>query len=405
MFPSHTRSLWRVVRLLLLLGAGIFVGWRILFPQAGMPPGTTRPVPQTSAQPSGGEVGAGGTRTGAALPALCNPFDPGCLLSGVASAAAQSIMNALSPVIDTFLKDPANIIEQTPPVDSYQNGTVKALNTLFVGVIDAALACLLVVGGYTIMIGSHLRMPQASLGELLARVVLVVGAVHFNLLFLGYVIDLENTLNQAIVQVTDYQILTNTIAGLLAQNPTAGLLLIILAIILGIMAIYLLIQMIARLALVDLLLALAPLGLGCLILPQTVRWGRLWLTSFAAALWVQLIQLAALGLGSIFLTAMTAPNTVFHGNVLATAFLAIGTLGLVLKIPSMLHHWALSPMWPGRQSSSGAGADDDAGSGDIGGSAESAAGGGGIGSGNIVEGTIVTEEAGVAADSTLLFLA
>lgn len=318
-------------------------------------------------------------------------------------------MHAFTPVIDDFLKNPVNIVNQTPPVDSYQNATVVALNTLFAGVIDAALACLLVIGGYTIVIGSHLSIPQSSLRELLPRAVLFVGAVHFNLQFLGLFLDLENTLNLAIIHATDTQVLTNAIASLLTLNPTAGLLLVILAIVLGIMAVLLLVQMIVRLALVDLLLALAPLGLGCLILPQTVRWGRLWLTTFSAAVWVQLIQLVALALGSIFLSAMSAPGTIFHGNVLATAFLAIGTLGLVLKIPSMLHHWALSPMWQGGQSH----ADNresgwDTGGGDAaGGSGSSDASGaasGGSWGGNVVEGTIVTES-GTAGGSTMLFLA
>jgi uncharacterized membrane protein YgcG len=341
------------------------------------------------------------------IPGVCHPFDTACFLDGFASSAAQSIMNALTPVIDDFLKNPVNIVNQTPPADSYQNPTVIALNTLFAGVIDAALACLLVIGGYSILVGSHLSMPQSSLRELLPRVILVVAAVHFNPHFLGLLIDLENTLNRAVIHATDTQILTNTIASLLSLNPTAGLLLIILAIVLSIMTVLLLVQMIVCIALVDLLLALAPLGLGCLMLQQTVRWGRLWLTAVSAAVWVQFIQLVALASGSIFLSAMSAPGTIFHGNLLATAFLVIGTLGLVLKIPGMLHHWALSPMWQSGQSHADSHEGGwDTGGGDAlgGGSDASGVASSGVWGGNVVEGTIVTES-GTASGSTVLFLA
>lgn len=409
MLFSRLLARWRVIRFCLsALAVAAFLGWALSHPTTQVSPGSGRLPTHVIAQGENGGAGAGGSRLGATTPDLCNPFDPGCFLDGVASSVAQSVLNAFTPVIDDFLRSPVNIISQTPPVDSYQNPTVDAFNTLFAGVIDAALACLLVIGGYTILVGSHLSMPQSSLGELLPRVVLVVMAVHFNLVFLGSLIDMENTINLAIINTSNSQILTNTIASLLVLNPTAGLLLVILAIVLGIMTVLLVVQMIARLALVDLLLALAPLGLGCLILPQTVRWGRLWLTSFSAAVWVQLIQLVALALGSVFLTAISAPDTLFHGNVLATALLAVGTLGLVLKIPGMLHQWALSPLWQGGQrqvdsrESGGDGTGDGttsgggSGGGDVGGGSD-----GGWG-GNVVEGTIVTESEATSGSTVLL---
>ncbi len=409
MLFSRLFAHWRTIRFCLsALAVAAFLGWTLSHPTAQVSPDSGRLPAHVATQSGSGGAGAGGSRLGATMPDLCNPFDPGCFLDGAASSMAQSVLNAFTPVIDNFLRSSVNIISQTPPVDSYQNPTVDAFNALFTGVIDAALACLLVIGGYTILVGSHLSMPQSSLGELLPRVVLVVMAVHFNLVFLGSIIDMENTVNLAIIHTSNSHILTNTIASLLSLNPTVGLLLVMLAIVLGIMTVLLVVQMIARLALVDLLLALAPLGLGCLILPQTVRWGRLWLTSFSAAVWVQMIQLVALALGSVFLTAISAPETIFHGNVLATALLAVGTLGLVLKIPGMLHQWALSPLWQGGQSHSDSRESEWDGAG---GSTTSGDGGGDVGSGidggwggNVVEGTIVTESE-AASGSTVLLLA
>ena len=55
------------------------------------------------------------------------------------------------------------------------------------------------------------------------------------------------------------------------------------------------VQMVLRLALIDLLLALAPIALGLWILPHTAGWGRHWLRLFTTTVFQQAIQLIALG--------------------------------------------------------------------------------------------------------------
>jgi hypothetical protein len=71
----------------------------------------------------------------------------------------------------------------------------------------------------------------------------------------------------------------------------------------------------------------------------------------------------------------------------------------VLKIPGMLHHWALSPMWQSGQSH----ADSHEGGWDTGGDVAGGSGSGGW-EGTVVEGTIITES-GAAGDSIVLLLA
>lgn len=130
-------------------------------------------------------------------------------------------------------------------------------------------------------------------------------------------------------------------------------------------------QMIVRLALVAISLATAPLGLACLLLPQTMRWGRLWLTTFASAVMVQFVQVITLSLGGVFITELAATDLIHLDKGIAVAFLAIGMLFLVLKIPGMMQQWALHPMMQlGSHGSSG-------GSGSGSGSGGSGGGGGG----------------------------
>ncbi|HVU67663.1 MAG TPA: hypothetical protein VHD63_11060, partial [Ktedonobacteraceae bacterium] len=264
----------------------------------------------------------------------------------IASHIAAGIQAAFQPLTEGVLKNPADILYQTPLLTNEteaQNQVIHTLNTFFITVVDLAFACLLVIAGYNVIIGRHVLMPSSTLMELLPRAVLVMLAVHWNLFFLSLFIAFENALSLAVFQFAGAQMLTNIIAGLLTFQGVS-LLTFLLLVVLGILSLLLLIQMVMRIALVALSLVLAPLGLGCFFLPQTIRWGRLWLAILSSSVMVQFLQVVALGLGGVFLSAL-AQTSFFHlDQSLVTALLAIGTMGLVLKIPGMLQTWALHPM-------------------------------------------------------------
>ena len=80
-----------------------------------------------------------------------------------------------------------------------------------------------------------------------------------------------------------------------------ALLLAILYMVYGFFVLYVIVQMVLRLALIDVLLALAPIALGLWILPHTAGWGRHWLRLFMTTVFQQAIQLIALALGFGFL--------------------------------------------------------------------------------------------------------
>src|SRR6185437_5302117 len=142
------------------------------------------------------------------------------------------------------------------------NRAILSLNTFFVEVVDIAFACLLLMSGYNVMVWRHLMMPSSTLMEILPRAVLIVAAVHFNVLFLGLFVDFENALTLGVLHIAGLTMLTNLIAGLFTfQN--VSLLSFLLLVVLGILVVMLLIQMITRIALVAISLALTPLGLGC----------------------------------------------------------------------------------------------------------------------------------------------
>jgi hypothetical protein len=313
----------------------------------------------TSRAPLSGGMGAGTSsseRTGATLPAAsCNPFDVICWLTNAAQWIGQQILNALQSVINGLLHGPLDIITQTPPADTYQNATVITWSNAFLAVVDLALASLIVIGGYNVIVGRGLGLPHSALPEFLPRLLLAFGAAHFSLFFLGLFIDLENALSGVALDLASHSMLTNVIAGIFQGNLLGeGFLVVLLAIVLGIMSLLLGAQMVVRLALLWVLLVLSGPGLACFALPQTMGFGRLWLSLTASTVMVQFFQVVALGLGGTLLTSIGASNLSGLDNTLATLLVAAAMLYLVLRIPGIVHRYAFRPMMDASAATAGA---------------------------------------------------
>ncbi len=73
-------------------------------------------------------------------------------MQSVAQGVAQQVQGALQPIISTFLNNPIDILYQTPASDTYQNATVIQLWGVLMDGVNAALACLIVIGGYNAMV-------------------------------------------------------------------------------------------------------------------------------------------------------------------------------------------------------------------------------------------------------------
>ena len=295
-------------------------------------------------------MGAGATsirRTSAdrQAAACLNPFDVTCWLQNAAGWLAQQIVGALQPVTSAILNSPLNILTQTPPADTYQNPTLITWFAAFLTVVDLALASLIVVGGYNVIVGRHLGWGHSELAEFLPRLLLAFGAAHFGLFFLGLFIDLENALCSVATSLASTAMLTNLISGIFQGNLLGeGLLVVVLAVVLGVMAILLGVQMAVRLALLWVLLVLSGPGLACFALPQTMGFGRLWLSLTASTVLVQFFQVVALALGGTLLTSLGASNLFGVGGTLATLLVAVAMLYLVLRIPGIVHRHAFRPM-------------------------------------------------------------
>jgi hypothetical protein len=181
------------------------------------------------------------------------------------------------------------------------------------------------------------------------------GAAHFSLYFLGLFIDLENALCSVATTLAGSSMPTNLIAGIFQGNlPGEGLLAWVLAFVLGVMAILLGAQMVVRLALLWVLLVLSGPGLACFALPQTMGFGRMWLSLTASTVMVQFFQVVALALGGTLLTSLGASNLFGVGGTVATLLVCVALLYLVLRIPGIVHRFALRPMMDASRAAAGA---------------------------------------------------
>lgn len=170
-------------------------------------------------------------------------------------------MGALQPVVGDILD--GNIVTQTPPDDTYNNGTLLIWWSGFLSVVDLALACLIVIGDYNVIVGRYLGLRHSELAEFLPRLILAFAAAHFSMYFLGFFIDLENALCGLALGLAGGSILSNLIVAAFQGNLAGeGLLVWILGIVLGVMVILLGVQMAVRLALLWVLLVLAGPGLA-----------------------------------------------------------------------------------------------------------------------------------------------
>src|SRR5438132_1802843 len=243
-----------------------------------------------------------------------------------------------------WLMGSGNIISQTPAELSYDNAAVKSLWTPMRAVGFSALAAITVCGGVNIMVHPHIRAPYHGALELVPRVLLCGIMLNFSLQWGHVVIDLNNELCRffggAVVG-------GSSIPGWerLNQPPEGGTVLLnfIAMIIYLVMGLLLTSQMLMRLALVDVLLVIAPLALACWVLPQTYSWARLWFSTFFGTVFVQSIQVLVLQLGAALIERLPTllpafgPDPVEKGRVwLVTLLLGVAVLQLARKVPRLM---------------------------------------------------------------------
>jgi hypothetical protein len=300
------------------------------------------PVAAAKRQQQQQQQGAGG---GGSCISLTGGIDFGACLSGFWNAIAQGVQNAFTGFIDWVTS--FGFMFVTPAALTYKHGVVTNLWTWSLGVADAALALFLVIGGYNAMLRHSLGASYATVLEFLPRIALAAVAANFSLTFIASFIELNNTLCIAVQGAVatagagDLSLTFGNILNILTLPFYAAIAYIIELAFAAILSV----QMLVRVALLDLLIVLSPIWLLLLGLKQTERWGRLGAAAFAATLFLQFLQIVDLGMGSALVAsfghASATPVTILVG---------IASLYLAFRLPGMLYGAVLRPV-------EGAGAD------------------------------------------------
>ena len=123
-------------------------------------------------------------------------------------------------------------------------------------------------------------------------------------------------------------------------------LLALLYLVYGFFVLYVIVQMVLRLALIDILLALAPIALGLWILPHTAGWGRHWLRLFMTTVFQQAVQLIALALGIGFLNEF-ASVAAFEPvqDLIWKLLMSLAFVYMATRVPSMMGNSGTFDSW------------------------------------------------------------
>jgi hypothetical protein len=238
----------------------------------------------------------------------------------------QGIANALHAVISAVLNSSLNVISQTPPVATYSSPIVRQLWTVVRMIANAALVLAAAWGGFNLMAREHLGTEYHEMLVLLPRLAIGAALVNTSLSWGQLAIDANNALCRAIGDVT--------LPAWQAADGGSQLLATVIAVLIYLVAgLLLIIQQLMRVALVDVLLVVAPIALLCWILPQTQSWAKQWSSLFFGTVFTQFIQVIALKLGGSLMTDLTP---VAGDTALLELFLGVALVALTLKVPGLM---------------------------------------------------------------------
>ena len=247
----------------------------------------------------------------------------------------------------------SDIITGTPADLTYGHWLVQEAWLAVWIVTSAALAFIIGWIGLSLITQEPLGARQAGWRELIPRLLLGVVAAAASLWWCALVIDVAHAVSgfiAATLEVTPSDLLRAPVETLITavESGSVGLalLLALIYLVYGFFCLYLLLQMVLRLALIDLLLVLAPAAMGLWILPHSSGWSRHWLRLFATTVFQQAIQLIALALGIGFLGEL-AEIQLFEParDLIWKLLMSVAFIYLATRVPSMLGNSSPFDAW------------------------------------------------------------
>ena len=247
----------------------------------------------------------------------------------------------------------SDILTGTPAHLTYDHEMVRQAWLVVWAVVSGGLALLLGWMGLTLIVQEHLGRPAAGWREMVPRLVVGLIAAASSLWWCALVLDLADAVSgfiAASLGVTPGALLRASLETMLSavEVGSVGLALLVAAlyVVYGFFVLLVIVQMVIRLALIDILLALAPVALGLWILPHTAGWGRFWLRTFLTTVFQQSIQLIALALGFGFLNefaSIAAYEPV--RDLIWKLLMSVAFVYLANRVPAMLGNSSTADSW------------------------------------------------------------
>ena len=247
----------------------------------------------------------------------------------------------------------SDILTGTPADLTYAHDLVRQAWMVVWAITTGALVVILGWMGLSFIISEHLGRQQTGWREMVPRLVLGLVAAASSLWWCALVLDVADAVSGFIavsLNVTPGDLLRAPLDTFLkaVQAGSVGMaqLLALLYLVYGFFVLYVIVQMVLRLALIDILLALAPIALGLWILPHTAGWGRHWLRLFMTTVFQQAVQLIALALGIGFLNEF-ASVAAFEPvqDLIWKLLMSLAFVYMATRVPSMMGNAGTFDSW------------------------------------------------------------
>jgi hypothetical protein len=246
------------------------------------------------------------------------------------------VTSALSPVFDLL----GRTVFSTP--DLAHNGRIAQLWGFSLGVADAALLLLLLVGAGLVTVGGGLA-SQLTAKELLPRLLVAAITANVSLLLLRQMVHLSNALTRGILGPVEPSKVARQMIGLLSSGALGNPFLALLALAVIVLGILVVVGYVIRVAAMVVLAAAAPLLLIGHVLPQTESYARTWWRAMLAFLAAPVAQ--SLLLAAAFRVLLTGDGVL--GLPVGSGLIDILVVGTLLYFLYKVPFWMLNAAFSG----------------------------------------------------------
>ncbi|HEX2036160.1 MAG TPA: conjugal transfer protein TrbL family protein [Chloroflexota bacterium] len=230
-----------------------------------------------------------------------------------------------------------NIVTQTPKHLTFtgDNSGLEGVSQMFGNLRNVALisvGVVVIIAGFTIMVKSSIGSTFPELMELWPRLLIGLLWLVSTPIWFGWAVDFTNALCNVIAGTSPLPGWEEV--GAMERNSAEAVAMLVYAI----AALFLYLQSMIRIAVLNLCLVMTPLALLCWVLPPWQWVYTIWVRILTGAFITQVLQSVAIRLGASLLSALMLAgiqNTQF-GEPLLTAAIGLATLLAAWSLPKQV---------------------------------------------------------------------